>query len=343
MLVKKEEISSWDSKYRLKFINSLSGYKGVHLIGTKGKKGTTNLAIFNSIVHISSEPARIGFIMRPLTVRRDTYENIIETDSFTINHVHKSFLEQAHFTSANFNSDESEFDFCNLKEEYIENFHAPFVCESTIKFGLKLIEDMEIKESGCRLIVGEVQVISTNKEYIEEDGQLDLEKANDVSVTGLNQYSSVKKLTNISYARKESLPNFNQKKRPDNVVFDEESQSYNANILPYGTNIGAPSINLSSVSVWKSRGINSFNHVLKSKIEGIKDEYETLVKTYELNELIYNAKYSFEPIIGEVYHLYEKDNMDENFLSIIPPHTWKRKHLGSFKLSSEKVWSEIND
>ena len=343
MIVKKEEIHSWDSKYRLKFINSLSGYKGVHLIGTKGKDGSTNVAIFNSIVHISSEPARIGFIIRPLTVRRDTYENIIETDSFTINHVHKSFLEQAHFTSAKFNSDESEFDFCNLKEEYTENFHAPFVGESTIKFALKLIEDIEIKESGCRLIVGEVQFIHTNEEYIEEDGQLDLEKANDVSVTGLNQYSSVKKLTNIPYARKEALPNFNQKKRPDNVVFDDESQSYNANILPYGTNIGAPSINLSSVSVWKSRGITSFNHVLKSKIEGIKEEYDTLLRTYEINELIYSSKYSFEPIIGELYHLYEKDNTDENFLSIVPPRTWKRKHLGSFKLNSEKVWSEIKD
>ena len=93
MIVKKDQISSWESKYRLKFINSLSGYKGLHLIGTKSKDGSSNLAIFNSIIHISSAPARIGFIVRPLKVPRDTYNNIVDTDYYTINHVHKSFLE----------------------------------------------------------------------------------------------------------------------------------------------------------------------------------------------------------------------------------------------------------
>ena len=98
--------------------------------------------------------------------------------------------------------------------------------------------------------------------------------------------------------------------------FDEESQSYNANLLPYGTNVGAPSIGTSNLSRWKTQGVTSFNHVLKSKVEGIKDAYEILVEAYKINELLYNAKYEFEPIIGEVYHLYEKDNRDENFLSL---------------------------
>ena len=43
MIVKKAQIYSWETKYRLKFINSLSGYKGVHLIGTKSKEGISNL------------------------------------------------------------------------------------------------------------------------------------------------------------------------------------------------------------------------------------------------------------------------------------------------------------
>lgn len=341
MIIKPQEINSWNNKYRLKFINSLSGYKGVHLIGTKGKNGVANLAIFNSIVHISSDPARVGFIIRPLTVPRDTYENIIETKYYTINHIHKSLLERAHFTSTKFPNTQSEFDVCNLNEEYHSNFHAPFVGESMIKIGLKLVEDIEIKESGCRLIIGEIQLVDTKSEFIEKDGQLDLEKANDVCVTGLNQYSSVKKLVNIPYAREENLPNFNQKKRPDNVVYDEKSQTYNAHLMPYGTNIGAPSITANNLSMWKTRGINNFNHVLKSQIEEIKKDYDVLVKSYEINELLYNAKYEFEPIIGEVYHLYLRDNLDEKFLSMIPPNTWKRKHLGSFRLNSNKVWEEI--
>jgi hypothetical protein len=148
-------------------------------------------------------------------------------------------------------------------------------------------------------------------------------------------------MVNIPYARKENLPNFNQKKRPDNVVFDEKRQSYNANLLPYGTNIGAPSIRRNNLSIWKTQGITSFNHVLKSKVESLKKEYGLLLEEYETNDLLYKAKYEFEPIIGEVYHLYVNDNTDESFLSLVPPHTWKRKHLGSFKLNSEKVWMKI--
>ena len=341
MIITKNEIGSWDSRYRLKFINSVSGYKGVHLIGTKGKDESRNLSIFNSVVHISSEPARIGFIMRPIGVPRDTYKNIIESKHYTINHVHKSFLNQAHFSSAKFESNQSEFDFCNLKEEYLKAFHAPFVGESNIKIALKLIKDIEITEEGCHLIVGEIQFIDITEEYIEEDGQLDLEKAHNVCVTGLNQYSSVKKFVNHPYARPKDLPNFKQKKRPDNIVFDEASQSYNAKILPYGTNVGAPSISSNSLSIWKNRGITSYNHILKSKIEKIKETYDELFEEYKTNELLYNVQYDFEPIIGDVYHLYEKDNKDEKFLSLIPPETWKRAHLGSFKLSSEKVWVKI--
>lgn len=343
MTIKPKEIYSWNHEYRLKFINSLSGYKGVHLIGSIGKNRISNLAIFNSIVHISSEPARIGFIVRPLSVRRDTYNNIIDTGYFTINHVHKSFVEKAHFTSLKLEKTESEFDLCNFTEQFISNFHAPFVGESNIKIGLKLIEDIEIKESGCRLIIGEVLLVETEEQFLEKDGQLDLEKSYDVCVTGLNQYSSVNKMINIPYARRANLPNFCQKKRPDNIVFDEKSQTYNAHLLPYGSNVGSPSIKAINLSAWKTRGINSFNHVLKSQIEGVKSEYDTLVNTYKINELLYKAKYEFEPIIGETYHLYVRDNSDENFLSMIPPNTWRRTHLGSFKLNSNKVWEEIKD
>lgn len=343
MIVNKEEITSWEKIYRLKFMNSLSGYKGVHLIGTSSNDGIENLGIFSSVVHISSNPARIGFIMRPLTVTRDTYINILQTGCFTINHIHKSFLINAHYTSANFMSTQSEFKECGLSGEYLNNFTAPFVGESNVKIALKMVEDVEIKESKCRLIVGEVQFVHINKDYIEQDGQLDFEKADNICVTGLNQYSIVKKYKNYPYARTKEIPDFKKSKLPDNIVFDEESQSFNANILPYGSNIGAPSIKLNNLSLWKSRGISSYKSVLKSKVDKIKDEYSVLVDEYNTNDLLYNAKYDFEPIIGEVYHLYEKEDKDENFLSLIHPKTWRKKHLGSFKINSEKVWIKILD
>ena len=60
------------------------------------------------------------------------------------------------------------------------------------------------------------------------------------------------------------------KKRPENVVFDSKNQTYNASILPYGTNVGAPSISVTNVSSWKTKGVNNFNHILKNEIDQVK-------------------------------------------------------------------------
>jgi len=247
-----------------------------------------------------------------------------------------------HYTSAKLPKNFSEFDACHLSEEYFAGFNAPFVQESSIKMGLKLIEDIEIKSNGTHMIVGEIEVIQIEDEFVGSDGQLDLEKGHNLCVTGLNQYSSVKKYKHLPYARAEEIPNFRAKERPDNVVFDKESQSYNSSLLPYGTNIGAPSITTNHVSAWKNSSVNSFNHVFHDKIETIKKNYQSLIDEYQTNELLYGLNLTFEPIIGETYHLYMKENSGEHFLSLIHPTSWNRKHIGSFKLNSDKVWQKID-
>lgn len=337
------DILAWEQKYRIRFINSISGYKAAHLIGTQNGSGQQNLAIFNSIVHVGASPPLIGFILRPVTVDRHTYSNILETGCYTINHVHKSFVKNAHFTSAAFSREESEFERCNLMPQQVHDFPAPFVQESKIKFGLTLKEDILIKENGTRLIVGQIEHIIIDDAVVEADGQLDLEVAHDVCVTGLNQYSAVSKLKKFDAAYVESLPDFKVKERSDSVVFDKESQSYSASLLPYGTNIGAPRITETGVVAWKNTSIANFNHTFSNKIESLKKNYQQLINEYQLNEMIYHAKINFEPIVGHVYHLYVDKNEDERFLSLIPPSSWKAEHLGSFRLNHEKIWEQVGE
>jgi hypothetical protein len=61
------------------------------------------------------------------------------------------------------------------------------------------------------------------------------------------------------------------------------------------------------------------------------------MKEFELNELVYNANFSFEPVIGEIYHLYRGED-GINFLSLISPAEWNKEHLGTFQLNSDKKW-----
>ncbi len=131
-----------------------------------------------------------------------------------------------------------------------------------------------------------------------------------------------------------------EKDKPDNVVFSE-GQGYNANILPYSTNVGAPIIKMDDVVSWKSRGISAVNKQFENKFNELKIQYENLMKEYEWNELVYHAKYSFEPVIGEIYHLYSGDD-GNNFLSLISPLEWNKEHLGTFQLNSDKKWVLLN-
>ena len=57
------DIESWERFYRANFINSLTGFKYVNLIGNVDELGQTNLGIFSSIVIRQSDYAS-GFTVR---------------------------------------------------------------------------------------------------------------------------------------------------------------------------------------------------------------------------------------------------------------------------------------
>tara|TARA_B110000902_G_C14184013_1_gene541612 strand:+ start:34 stop:435 length:402 start_codon:yes stop_codon:yes gene_type:complete len=131
-----------------------------------------------------------------------------------------------------------------------------------------------------------------------------------------------------------------ENKKPDNVVFNTETQKYDASLKPYGTSVGAPIIIPTDTVAWKNRSINKINHKVSAKYLELKSEYENMIQEFEYNKLIFNAKFSFEPIIGEVYHLYQREN-NESFLSLISPEQCNFKSIGSFYLNAGQIWKKI--
>ena len=129
-------------------------------------------------------------------------------------------------------------------------------------------------------------------------------------------------------------------KHPDNVAWDNQKEKWVANILPYASNVGAPVIKPENIDSWRKRGVTKVNHHLETKFLELRNEYNKLVEEFKWNDLIYNAKFNFEPVIGETYYLYV-GNDDKNFLSLIAPNEWDRKCLGSFHLTTEQKWIKI--
>lgn len=127
--------------------------------------------------------------------------------------------------------------------------------------------------------------------------------------------------------------------KPDNVVYSDE-KGYNASMLLYATSVGAPAIKTDDVVAWKTRGIHQVNKEFENKFDELKLKYLKLMEEYEWNNLVYNAKFSFEPVVGETYHMYQAEN-GTHFLSLIGPNEWNKEHLASFKLNSDKKWVKI--
>ena len=209
MFLDSEDIKKLEKTKRLKLINSITGVKPANLIGTKNKGGISNLAIFSSVVHLGSKPPLLAFVTRTSKdVNRNTLNNILETKYYTINQIQKEFVKNAHYTSAKFNENISEFEMCKIEEENIDDFFAPFVKKSNLKIGMKLKEMIPIKSNDSTLVVGQVMKIIIDKSFLKNDFMFDLEKSGSIAIGGLNEYYTIKNLDHFPYVRLKDFPKF---------------------------------------------------------------------------------------------------------------------------------------
>ncbi|NNK88960.1 MAG: flavin oxidoreductase [Flavobacteriaceae bacterium] len=187
--------------FRINLINSVSGYKSANLIGTKSTDGHANVAVFSSITHIGSNPPLLGFFMRPTTVVRNTYENIRETGSYTINHIHSEIINDAHHTSAKYDKHISEFDQTGLDELYREGSRAPFVLGAPVQLAMSYVEEYDIKANNTVLMIGRIEHVYIEEHLFRSDGFIDLSEGNVATINGLDAYAVPDTNNRLSYQR----------------------------------------------------------------------------------------------------------------------------------------------
>ena len=129
-----------------------------------------------------------------------------------------------------------------------------------------------------------------------------------------------------------------KKKYPDQIVYNEETNKFDANLKSYPTTVGSQKFE--PIKVDKSDSYKADNY-FDSRLKELKEEYQKLVEEYNWTRLVYEAEYSFQPLLGEEYFLYERDNKDL-FLSLIKPSEWDKKYVGSFKLMNNGKWDKVS-
>ena len=200
-----DQINDLEKIKKINLINSCSGYKSANLIGSISKEGITNVAVFSSVTHLGSNPPTLGFIVRPTTVPRDTYKNIMESGIFTINHVYEDILEDAHHTSAKYEEEISEFDITELEAEYHNDCKAPFVKGSPVQMEMRFVEKYHIKSNNVIHIIAEIKNLYVKDDILQEDGFLDLAKGKVAAINGLDAYAVAKNNSRFNYQRPKKL------------------------------------------------------------------------------------------------------------------------------------------
>ena len=201
MIVTKDIINGFEKRYRTSFINSLAGFRQVALVGTMSELGPTNLAIFNSLMHLGANPALFGLLCRPDGVDRHTLQNILETRIYTVNFVDASFAAMAHQTSARYPKDVSEFAAVGFNETYRKCIAAPFVEEAIVKIGMQFEQKIEITPNGTILIIGSIQYVELPDSLMCADGFVDLSQSEVLVSCGLDAYFKTEKVAQFEYAK----------------------------------------------------------------------------------------------------------------------------------------------
>ena len=208
MNLDKREIEALPRRHRAALINSLPGYKPVVLVGTADSKGHTNLSAINSCFHIGAAPALLGMIIRPAPegTERHTLENILDTQWYTFNALTPEMTQRGHHTSARFPREQSEFEACGFEPSWQMPIKAPFVADSPLRIGLKLIEHQPLAINGTQLVIGGVESVQFNDDALRDDGSLDLHTMGLVAAVGLDAYHEAAPGQRYAYAKPDRPP-----------------------------------------------------------------------------------------------------------------------------------------
>lgn len=204
-----DQFEQLDRRFKATLLNSLNGVKTVVLVGTKGQEGTSNLAVFNSIIHIGAQPPLIGLLFRPEgEAERHTLDNIRRSGSCTLNMMHYKDHRYVHYTSAKFPAEVSEFNACGFLEEWRDGVEAPFVASAQIKLGWRLRESVSIQSNGTMLFIGDLHYLAMADHLLTEDGLVDHVAAETLLSCGLDSYTHAQNLVRLNYARPDALPGY---------------------------------------------------------------------------------------------------------------------------------------
>jgi len=124
-------------------------------------------------------------------------------------------------------------------------------------------------------------------------------------------------------------------------------------VLPYSSSVSGAVIRPTEEGVIRHKALTAMEEQTNMQLTQIRKQIELLAlqaqeiqKRKELSMMIYNAKLNFQPVIGQVYFLYEKKD-DSLMISMVSPREWGggsgpfKRFVAKVQLLADHTWNEI--
>lgn len=123
-------------------------------------------------------------------------------------------------------------------------------------------------------------------------------------------------------------------------------------VLPYSSSVSGALVKPTQEGVIRHKALKAMEEQTNMQLDQIRKQIELLAlqaqeihKRKELSMLIYNAKLSFQPEIGQIYYLYEKQDSN-HIISLISPKEWgpsmpHKKFVATVQLLADHTWKEL--
>jgi hypothetical protein len=129
-------------------------------------------------------------------------------------------------------------------------------------------------------------------------------------------------------------------KKPDAIVWTKEN-GYDAKFRTYPTSVSSPSFDLPDIPKIKNIAAKKMYDVFDRERLELLEKAEKLYEEYNVSIMVWESKISFEPIVGNKYHLYDFNGVKT--LSLISPNEWNKNEqfIDSFILNHDNKWIKI--
>lgn len=155
----------------------------------------------------------------------------------------------------------------------------------------------------------------------------------------------------------ELLPNgylqISFRKEGSDTVIRQDVYHRQLSVTPYSSSVSGAVIKPTEEGVIRHKALTAMEEQTNMQLDQIRKQIELLAvqareiqARKDLSMMIYNARISFQPVIGKIYHLYEKKDGSHQ-LSLISPKEYGGnsgpylKYIAPVKLLADHTWMEV--